>query len=189
MIQQNLIATYPATDAGFGVRIAPYLVGVVSDYSTTVWLLEGAVACLLLITCANVANLLLRELKNVSRGSQYPSRPRCESRSRLVLQLLTESAVLSVGEAILGVGIAIWSLQAIKTADSSNIPRVHEVTVDNGSLAFVLLIMLLTALASGLFPAWTGVNLASALSRESERAGGLVTGNGPSDIGLSAGRS
>ena len=172
VIQQNLIATYPATDAGFGVRIAPYLVGVVSDYSTTVWLLEGAVACLLLITCANVANLLLaraqERLKEVSIRAALGA-----SRSRLVLQLLTESAVLSVGGAILGVGIAVWSLQAIKTADSSNIPRVHEVTVDNGSLAFVLLIMLLAALASGLFPAWTGsrINLASALSRESERAG------------------
>jgi putative ABC transport system permease protein len=172
VIQQNLIAMYPATDAGFGIRIAPYLEGVVSDYSTTVWLLEGAVGCLLLVTCANVANLLLaraqERLREVSIRSALGA-----NRFRLVAQLLTESVVLSVGGAILGIGIAVWSLQAIKGADSSDIPRVQEVTVDNASLAFVLLIMLATALASGLFPALTSsrVNLAVALNREGERAG------------------
>jgi len=172
VIQQNLIALYPATDAGFGIRIAPYLEGVVSDYSTTVWLLEAAVACLLLVTCANVANLLLaraqERLREVSIRAALGA-----SRSRLVAQLLTESLVLSVGGAILGIGIAVWSLQAIKSADSSDIPRVQEVTVDNASLAFVLLVMLATALASGLFPAWTGsrVNLAYTLNRDGERAG------------------
>jgi putative ABC transport system permease protein len=172
VIQQNLIALYPATDAGFGIRIAAYLDGVVSDYSTTVWLLEGAVACLLLVTCANVANLLLvraqGRLREVSiRAALGADRP------RLIAQLLTEGLVLSAGGAILGIGIALWSLQAIKSADYSDIPRVQEVTVDTASLAFVLLVMLITAFASGLFPAWTGsrVNLADTLNRESERAG------------------
>ncbi len=172
VIQQNLIALYPATDAGFGIRIAPYLEGVVSDYATTVWLLEAAVACLLLITCANVANLLLaraqERLKEVSIRAALGA-----NRSRLVAQLLTESILLSFGGAVLGIGIAVWSLQTIKSADSSDIPRVQEVTIDNGSLAFVLMVMLVTALASGLLPAWTGsrVNLASALNQEGERVG------------------
>jgi predicted permease len=172
VIQQNLIVQYPATDAGFGIRMAPYLDGVVSDYSTTVWLLGAAVACLLLVTCANVANLLLaraqERLREVSIRAALGA-----NRSRLVTQLLTESVVLSVGGAILGIGLAVWSLQAIKSADSSDIPRVQDVTVDNASLAFVLLVMLATALASGLFPAWTGsrVNLAYTLNREGERAG------------------
>jgi putative ABC transport system permease protein len=172
VIQQNLIAVYPATDAGFGIRIAPYLEGVVSEYSTTVWLLEAAVACLLLITCANVANLLLaraqERLKEVSIRAALGA-----SRSRLVAQLLTESVLLSFGGAVLGIGIAVWSLHAIKSADSSDIPRVQEVAIDNGSLAFVLMVMLVTALASGLFPAWTGsrVNLAFALNREGDRTG------------------
>jgi putative ABC transport system permease protein len=172
VIQQNLIAMYPVTDAGLGIRIAPYLESVVSDYSTTVWLLEAAVSCLLLITCANVANLLLaraqERLKEVSIRAALGA-----SRSRLIAQLLTESILLSFGGAIFGIGIAVCSLHAIKSADSSDIPRVQEVTVDNGSLAFVLIVMLVTAVASGLFPAWTGsrVNLASALNREGERAG------------------
>ena len=172
VIQENLVAQYPATDAGFGVRVAPYLEGVVSDYSTTVWLLEGAVVCLLLVTCANVGNLLLvraqERVREVSIRAALGA-----NRSRLVAQLLTESVVLSVGGSILGIGIAVWSLQAIKSADASDIPRVQEVTVDNTSLAFVFLVMLATALASGLLPAWTGsrVNLAYALNREGERAG------------------
>jgi len=172
VIQRNLIALYPAMDAGFGIRIAPYLEDVVSDYSTTVWLLEGAVGCLLLVTCANVANLLLaraqERLREVSIRAALGA-----SRSRLVTQLLIESVVLSIGGAILGVGIAVWSLQAIKSADSSDIPRIQEVTVDNASLSFVLLVMLATALASGLFPALTGskVNLADTLNREGEREG------------------
>jgi putative ABC transport system permease protein len=172
VIQGNLVALYPATDAGFGIRIAPYLEGVVSDYSETVWLLEVAVACLLFITCANVANLLLargqERLKEVSIRAALGA-----GRSRLAAHLLTESIVLSVGGAIIGVGIAVWSLQAIKNADSLDIPRVQEVAIDGGSLSFVVFVMLLTALASGLFPAWTGskVNLAFALSRDNDRAG------------------
>src|SRR6201987_2508034 len=172
VIQRNLIALYPAMDAGFGIRIAPYLEDVVSDYSTTGWLLEGAGGCLLLVTCANVANLLLaraqERLREVSIRAALGA-----SRSRLVTQLLSESVVLSVGGAILGTGIAVWTLQAIKSADSSDIPRVQEVTVDNASLAFVLLVMLATAVASGLFPALIGskVNLADTLNREVERAG------------------
>jgi putative ABC transport system permease protein len=173
VIQQNLIALYPATDAGFGIRTAPYLEGIVSDYATTVWLLEGASACLLLITCANVANLLLararERLKEVSIRAALGA-----GRSRLIAQLLIESIMLSVGGAIIGMGIAAWSLQAIKSADSSNIPRVQEVTVDSASLAFVVVAVLVAALASGLFPAWTGskANLASALNQEGERASG-----------------
>ena len=175
LIQQNLVAMYPDTDVGFGIRVTPYLEGVVSDYSKTVWLLEAAVACLLLITCANVANLLLararERLKEVSIRAALGAR-----RSRLVSQLLTESMVLSVGGAVVGIAIAVWSLQAIKNADSLDIPRVREVAIDCGSLAFVVVIMLLTALAAGLFPAWTGskINLVSELNQDGDRTG---TGN------------
>jgi putative ABC transport system permease protein len=172
VIQGNLIAMYPATDAGYGIRIAPYLEGVVSDYSETVWLLEAAVACLLLITCANVGNLLLARAQERFREVSIRAALGA-SRSRLAVQLITESILLSVGGAIIGVGIAAWSLQAIKNADSSDIPRIQEVTIDGGSLVFILMTIALTALASGLFPAWTGskINLASALNHENERAG------------------
>jgi putative ABC transport system permease protein len=80
-------------DAGFGIRLVPYLDGVVSDYAKTVWLLEIAVACLLLITCANVANLLLararEHLKELSIRAALGA-----DRLRLITQLLTESLLL-----------------------------------------------------------------------------------------------
>jgi putative ABC transport system permease protein len=172
VIQQNQIAAYPATDAGFGIRLVPYLDGVVSDYAKTVWLLEIAVACLLLITCANVANLLLaraqEHLKELSIRAALGA-----DRLRLITQLLTESLLLAIGGGIIGLGVALWALQAIKNLDSANIPRIQEVTLDAGSLGFVLTVILVTTLAAGLFPAWTGsrTNLTSALRQEGERSG------------------
>jgi putative ABC transport system permease protein len=59
VINNELVAHYPETNAGFGVRLVPFLNSVVGDYSTMLWLLGAAVGCLLLITCANIANLLL----------------------------------------------------------------------------------------------------------------------------------
>jgi predicted permease len=172
VIQQNQIAGYPAMDAGFGIRLVPYLDGVVSDYAKTVWLLEIAVACLLLITCANVANLLLaraqEHLKELSIRAALGA-----DRLRLITQLLTESLLLAIGGGIIGLGVALWALQAIKNLDSANIPRIQEVTLDAGSLGFVVTIVLATTLAAGLFPACTGsrTNLNSALRQEGDRSG------------------
>jgi putative ABC transport system permease protein len=172
VIQQNQIAAYPAMDAGFGIRLVPYLDGVVSDYAKTVWLLEIAVACLLLITCANVANLLLaraqEHLKELSIRAALGA-----DRLRLITQLLTESLLLAIGGGIIGLGVALWALQAIKNLDSANIPRIQEVTLDAGSLGFVVTVILATTLAAGLFPAWTGsrTNLTSALRQEGDRSG------------------
>lgn len=59
VINQNLIANYPDTGAGFGIKLVPFLDSVVGDYSATLWLLGVAVGCLLAITCANTSNLLL----------------------------------------------------------------------------------------------------------------------------------
>jgi putative ABC transport system permease protein len=172
VIQQNQIAAYPAMDAGFGIRLVPYLDGVVSDYAKTVWLLEIAVACLLLITCANVSNLLLaraqEHLKEISIRAALGA-----GRLRLITQLLTESLLLAIGGGIIGLGVALWALQAIKNLDSANIPRIQEVTLDAGSLGFVVTVILATTLAAGLFPAWTGsrTNLTSALRQEGDRSG------------------
>jgi putative ABC transport system permease protein len=172
VIQQNQIAAYPATDAGFGIRLVPYLDDVVRGYSKTVWLLEIAVACLLLITCANVANLLLvrsqDHLKELNIRAALGA-----GRLRLIAQLLTESLLLAIGGGIIGLGVALWALQAIKNLDAANIPRIQDVTLDAGSMGFVVAVILLTALASGLFPAWRGsrTDLTSALAREGERSG------------------
>ncbi len=172
VIRQNLVASYPATDAGFGIRLVPYLDSVVTDYSATVWLLEGAVTCLLLITCANVANLLLARAQE--RRKEMTIRAALgASRIKLASQILAESTVLATAGGIIGLLMAIGALEAIKELAPPDVLRFQEIRLDGGSLAFVVAVTLFTALASGLFPAWTvpKTNLTSALKREGERAG------------------
>src|SRR6202008_2468332 len=67
VLTKNLITQYPDTSSLFGIKLVPLLNSAVSDYSTTLWLLGGAVLCLLLITCANTANLLLARARERSK--------------------------------------------------------------------------------------------------------------------------
>jgi len=145
---------------------------VVRDYSATVWLLEAAVACLLLITCANVANLLLARAQERGRDKSIRAALGA-SWIRLAAQLLTESTVLAVTGGLIGVLIAIWALEAIKDLAPPDILRLQEVGLDAGSLIFVLAVTLFAALASGVLPAWriSKANLGSAIKEEGERAG------------------
>jgi putative ABC transport system permease protein len=171
VIRQNLAARYPE-DKAFGLRLVPYLNSVMSDYSLTLWLLEGAVACLLLITCANIANLLLARARERRREISIRSALGA-SRLRLILQLMLESLVLSVAGGVIGLLLAAWALTAIKSLAPHDVARFQEISLDAGTLGFVFLITLLTALLSGLFPALinSDIPLASALKQEGDRSG------------------
>jgi predicted lysophospholipase L1 biosynthesis ABC-type transport system permease subunit len=103
VINQNLIARYPATNTGLGMRVVPYLDVVTSGFSTLLWLLEAAVAALLLITCANVANLLRARGRERQREINIRAALGA-SRMRLILQLLAESLVLALSG-----GASDWS--------------------------------------------------------------------------------
>ena len=167
VIRRNLAASYPVTNNGFGIRPIPYLDSAVSDYAATVWLLEGAVACLLLITCANVANLTLARAQE--RRKEMTIRAALgASRTELAIQILTESTVLAFAGGIIGLLMAIGALEAIKELAPPDVQRFQEIGLDGGSLVFVAAVTLFTALASGLFPAWTipRTNLTSALKQE-----------------------
>lgn len=171
VIRQNLAARY-AEDKAFGLRLVPYLDSVMTDYSLTLWLLEGAVACLLLITCANIANLLLARARERRREISIRSALGA-SRLRLILQLMLESLVLSVVGGLVGLLLSGWALTAIKTLAPHDVARFQEISLDVGTLGFVLLITLFTALLSGLFPALINseIPLASALKQEGDRSG------------------
>jgi putative ABC transport system permease protein len=171
VIRQNLAARYPE-DKAFGLRLVPYLDSVMTDYSLTLWLLEGAVACLLLITCANIANLLLARARERRREIGIRSALGA-GRLQLILQLMLESLVLSVVGGVVGLFLTSWALTAIKSLAPSDVARFQEISLDVGTLGFVSLITLLTALLSGLFPALTNSNLplASALKQEGDRSG------------------
>jgi putative ABC transport system permease protein len=176
-IQANLATRYPDTDADRGVRLVPLRDRVVIDYSGTIWLVGGAAACLLLISCANVANLLYT--RAVERGREMNIRSALgATRRRLVGQLLLENAFLSFFGGVVGVLIAWWLVRLIRALSPSDVYRLSEISINANALWFVLVLTALVALFAALLPAWkiSRVDLASALKAE----GGLASTTGSS---------
>lgn len=172
VINRNLIAQYPATSSGFGIKLVPLLDSAVGDYSATFWLMGGAVLCLLLITCANTANLLLARARE--RTQELSVRAALgASRERLLVQLLSESLILALLGGGLGLLSASWGVSLIKLLDPGKITRLQTITIDGAVLWFVLGLTLLTCLLFGLLPAFvlSRTNLASVLRDEGGRTG------------------
>ena len=175
LIQGSLAERYPDTDKGYKIRVVPLLRSSLADYTSTLWLLGAAVACLLLIACANVANLFLA--RSLGRRKEMNVRAAIgASRFRLMGQLLLESALLSVVGGALGVIIAIWAIAFIKTlSPQQDLARFQRVSLDVTALLFCFGTTVVTALLFGLFPAWnlSKVNLGSTLSDEGNRSSTL----------------
>jgi putative ABC transport system permease protein len=172
VINQNLVTQYPDTSAPFGINLVPLLNSVVSDYATTLWLLGGAVLCLLLITCANTANLLLARARE--RTKELTVRAALgASRERLIVQLLSECLILAVLGGGAGLLTACWGVSLIKVLDPGKITRLQTIAIDGRALLFVFGLTLLTALLFGLLPALvlSRTNLASTLRDEGGRTG------------------
>lgn len=171
-ISKRLSADYPATNTKVGVRLIPYLDWVVGDYSASLWLLEASVACLLLITCANVANLLIARAQERRREVTIRAALGA-SRKRLFVQLMLETLVLALVGGILGLVLGFWGVHLIKLACPENISRFQEIAIDGASLIFVLSVTVGTALLAGVLPAFTGssADLTPALGRGGERSG------------------
>lgn len=168
---QDLVARFPTTNSGFGMQLVPYLQYVVGGFYGVFLLLQGAVACLLLITCANLANLLLARVQDRNKETNIRAALGA-NRIRLVFQFFAESLLLAVIGAGVGLAIAFFAVDAIKAFGPQDSPRFEQTTVDESSLLFVSCITVTTTLLFGLLPAWTAskTNLVSSL-RDSERAG------------------
>jgi putative ABC transport system permease protein len=138
------------TRHGIGARnLREVLTG---DTRLPLFLLSGAVGLVLLIGCANVANLLLARAS--ARFREIAVRQALgASRWRLVRQLVTESLLLAVTGGLLGTVLAWWGLRSLATADLEQLPRAELLTVDAAVLAFALGLSLVTALLFGLTPA------------------------------------
>ncbi len=142
---------YPA-NGGLTFSIVPLQEQVVGDARRPVLLLAGAVGFVLLIACANVANLLLS--RALARGREMAVRTAMgATRGRIVRQLLTESVLLAVAGGALGLVFASTALDAIRALGSRSVPRLHEIAIDDRVLLFTLAVSVVSGIAFGLVPA------------------------------------
>lgn len=151
-IARRLEQQYPESNTGKLVEIVPLQELLVGGTRATLLTLLGAVGLVLLIACANVANLLLaratsREREMVVRAAVGAARV------RLVRQLLTESAVLGVSSALLGAWIARVGMLGLVALAPANLPRLDEIRVDLNALGFAIVLALLASCLFGLAPA------------------------------------
>lgn len=150
-LEQQFPNGYPASRR-FHMSIRPLLEQVVGDVRLALYVLLGAVGCVLLISCTNVANLLLA--RSAAREKELSIRAALGAgRGRIIRQLLTESLMLAIGGAALGVLIAVWSLAALRWMNPGNIPRISNISIDGRALAFTTAVAVLTGLLFGLVPA------------------------------------
>ncbi len=160
---------YPDTNATRRVEMKLLLESAVGEYRNSLNLLLAAVGCVLLIACANVANLQLA--RALDRSKELAIRAALGAgRWRLGAQLLTESTVLAVCGAAAGVILAIWSLDAIVALAPRDIPRFSETRIDMAALLFTGFVALTAGILSGIWPAWR-ISRTAALSVVLHEAG------------------
>ena len=151
-VARSLAAAYPDADAGTSVTIVPLKEDIVGNFSEILFVLLGAVGFVLLIACANVANLLLA--RSSSRSREFAIRVALGAgQSRIVRQLLTESILLSLAGGILGLIIAKWGTSAFLATLPVTLPRQDTVHLDLHVLLFMLGVSLLSGALFGLAPA------------------------------------
>ncbi|HEX8280436.1 MAG TPA: ABC transporter permease [Chthoniobacterales bacterium] len=172
-IAANLEKQFPETNSYFGVACKALREDLIGDVRTALYVLFGAVVCVLLIANANVANLLLARAS--VRGKEMALRAAMgASRARIIRQLLTESVMLSAIGGILGLVIAQWGTEALIRTVPQNIPRISTIQLDAVVLGFTLLVSLATGVIFGLVPAWQ----ASHVDLNSSLKSGSRTGSG-----------
>jgi putative ABC transport system permease protein len=179
-IARQLEKEYPNTNSGVGAAMTRLSDRRVEDYRRTLWILLGAVALVLLIACANVANLLLARAVSRKRATAIQAALGA-SRLRLIRQGLTEGLVLAVAGGVLGAILAFGGLHLLKGLLPADVPRIDRIGIDLRVLAFALGTSVLTGILFGSFPAW----LASrARPSDPLKEGSRDTGGGAAGRGL-----
>ena len=150
-MKQRYPENYPA-HGGLTISIVPLLKQVVGEIDLALYVLLATVGFVLLIACANVANLLLA--RATARQKEIAIRAAVgASRARIARQLLTESALLALTGGMLGMVIALGAVEALRAFGPENIPRLNEIGVDGRVVAYTLFISMLTGVVFGLAPA------------------------------------
>jgi predicted permease len=151
-IQNRLDRLYPNDNRDLGIYVEPLKQAIVGDAGQTLAMLLGAVGLVLLITCANVANLVLA--RSVGRGKEFAIRSALgANRGRLARQLLTESVILSLTGACLGSLVAFWGIRSVLAAMPEILPRTEDISVNAPVLLCILIVSLAVGLLAGLAPA------------------------------------
>lgn len=172
VIQSNLAVLYPATNDGYGIRLIPLLALIEESYSSAVWLLGAAAGGLLLLSCANVANLLFS--RGLERRREIAIRATLgASRSGLLLRLLSETASLALLAGGIGLLIAILGIALIRVLVPDYLSSFQEVSLNRTALVFIFCVTGLVACLSGILPAWSlsRTNVGVALKDEGGRLG------------------
>jgi putative ABC transport system permease protein len=152
-IAARLSKQYPDSNAGVSVTVTPLLENQVGDYRASLGLLLGAVGLVLLIACANLANLLAA--RGAARGQEFAVRAAVgASRWHIIRQLLIESLVLALVGGGLGLCLAAWGRDILVALSPPGAPRFQNLSLNGWVLLFSLGLSFATSVLFGLWPAW-----------------------------------
>jgi len=151
-LSARMATQYPSSNAGVGATTRSFLDDYIGDQRQSLRVIFTAVAFMLLIACANVANLMLA--RATTRRREIALRLALgASRWRIVRQLMTESLVIALAGGAFGVLLATWGIKLLSQLDVGELSRLDEVSIDGRVLGFTFLITLVVGVISGLFPA------------------------------------
>jgi predicted permease len=171
-ISGRLAREFPAENNGWTVRLVPLGKEIRGDVRAELLVLLGAVGLVLLIACANIANLLLT--RATSRSKEIAVRTALGAgRARIIRQLLSETAVLGLLGGALGIALAFWGVKALSSFMPSSLPQLNPIRVDYFVLGSALLLSAVASVAFGLVPAMfaANANVQSSLREGGGRSG------------------